>query len=116
MWDRAGGLSSRMPGIPLTAEFQIVRSQIERTRPRGRHSALNATDGLDKAWALRHIDKEMAVFRAITAEEEAASALFHALKRRGYPDSGKLNPRLHEHKAALTPYIIGIMCQLSRYR
>jgi hypothetical protein len=98
-----------MSSIPLPPALQIIRSQLERTHPRGKHSALNAADGLDKAWALRNLDREMAVFRAITAEEESATALFHALKRRKYPGSNRLNPRDHLHKAALTPYLRAII-------
>jgi hypothetical protein len=50
----------------------------------------------------------MAVFRAITAEEESATAVFHALMRVGYQGSKKLNPRNHIHKAALHPFLAAI--------
>lgn len=47
----------------------------------------------------------MAAFRGITAEEEAASGLFHALKFRGYKNAALLNPRNHVHKSAVTPFL-----------
>ncbi len=47
----------------------------------------------------------MCAFRAITAEEEAASALIFALRQRAYPDASKLNHRNHVHKVAITQFI-----------
>ncbi|PLU07434.1 hypothetical protein BMJ29_02810 [Sinorhizobium medicae] len=47
----------------------------------------------------------MSFFRAITAEEEAATALILALKQRRYPGSEKLNPWEHLHKAAVSPFL-----------
>lgn len=60
---------------------------------------------IEKAWALAEIDAEMAAFRAITAEEEAATAVFHSLRRHRYPGSQKLNSRSHLHKNALWPFV-----------
>jgi hypothetical protein len=60
---------------------------------------------LDRAHAVRDIDPEFAVFHAITAEEEAATAVFHALRRRKYDGADKLNGRNHLHKAALLPFL-----------
>lgn len=48
------------------------------------------------------------MFRAITAEEEAATALMFALKLRGYPRSNRLKPRDHGQKSAWTPLIEAI--------
>lgn len=72
---------------------------------RGRHSLRCAVNHLKKGWALRGIDDEMAVFRAITAEEEAVSGLFHALKFRGYKNSNRLKPHDHRHKSAAIPFL-----------
>lgn len=60
---------------------------------------------LDKAQALYEIDKEMCVFRAITAEEEAASGLMLSLKEGRYELSDKLKHRDHVHKSAIYPFI-----------
>lgn len=67
--------------------------------------ALNAYDGFDRARALLPIDREIASFRAITAEEEAAAALFRALQLRNYPGADSLNLGNHQHKAALGPFL-----------
>lgn len=47
----------------------------------------------------------MAVFRGITAEEEAATGLFRALTFRNYENANRLKPRDHLHKNAVTPFL-----------
>lgn len=61
--------------------------------------------GFDRAFILFDIDHEMASFRAITAEEEAAAALFRALQVRNYPGADRLDLKRHDHKAALWPVL-----------
>jgi hypothetical protein len=56
------------------------------------------------AWRIRHIDPEIAAFRCIHAEEEAAAALFHALVFKKYSGASRLGWKNHRHKAALQPY------------
>ena len=70
----------------------------------GRHCASNAIEHLKRASLLESADAGMAAFRAITAEEEASTALFHAIKRHKYPGAKALNPRNHVHKNAVTPF------------
>lgn len=72
---------------------------------RGRHSLRCAVNHLKRGWALRGIDDEMAVFRTITAEEEAVSGLFHALKFRGYRNADRLKAHDHRHKNAAIPFL-----------
>lgn len=60
------------------------------------------------AWEIRELDPEMAAFHAITAEEEAATAIFHAVRRRRYPGAERLNQRNHAHKAATRPFFISV--------
>lgn len=57
---------------------------------------------LRKAWTLHPIDTEMSLFRAITAGEEAATAVIRALNVRKYPNAERLKERQHPHKAAIT--------------
>ena len=47
----------------------------------------------------------MALFRALTAQEEAATALMVALKHRRYPGSERLNYRKHPHKVGLATFV-----------
>ncbi len=47
----------------------------------------------------------MAIFRAITAEEEAASGIMRCLMEMEYPASEALNPHDHAHKHAVFPFM-----------
>ena len=73
-----------------------------------KHCAKNAIRHLRKAWKIRAIDIEMAVFRGITAEEEAASSLFHCLKAHRYRNADRLLFKEHTYKLGLFPFIEGI--------
>lgn len=50
----------------------------------------------------------MVFFRAITAEEEAATVIFYSLKRLGYDNAEKLNTHNHEHKISLYSFLIAV--------
>ena len=65
----------------------------------------NAILHLEKAWEIRNIDKEMAVFRGITAEEEASVAIFYCLKSHQYVNANKLQFKLHSTKLGLYPFL-----------
>lgn len=77
-----------------------------------RHCFRSAINHLEKAEVLFPIDKSMAVFRCITAEEEAASGLMHCLKDKGYKNTDKLNPRDHVQKHAVIQFL-SILCQFA---
>lgn len=51
---------------------------------------------------------ELAIFSAITAEEESATALFHSLKRRQYANANFLKSRNHVNKTALHPFLLAV--------
>jgi hypothetical protein len=72
---------------------------------RVRYCAKNAFVHLRKAWRIRGLDHEMAAFRIITAEEEAATAVILSLKQKRYAGADRLNPRQHQHKCAIWPLI-----------
>lgn len=78
---------------------------VDAARGMPRHCAKHALLHLDRAWKLKKRDPEMAVFRAITAEEEAATAIFASLLQLGYSRAKKLNFRKHTHKQALYPFL-----------
>ncbi len=73
-----------------------------------KHCSKNSISHLEKAWKIKDIDTEMAIFRGITAEEEAASALFHSLKNNQYKNSSKLQFKQHTYKLGLYPFLQGI--------
>lgn len=67
-------------------EFQKRIEKLVLTSPaRGKHSARSAMRHIQKAWLIRELDREMAVFHSITGEEEAATAIFYSMKRHNYP-------------------------------
>lgn len=71
---------------------------------------------LSLAHRLKDIDPAMAIFRAITAEEEAATGLLRALQVQGYAGPGELLPKDHLQKAAVYPYLRAIAKHTSYLR
>ena len=69
------------------------------------HCFRSALYHLERAESLREADPAMAIFRAITAEEEAASGVMRCLIELGYPASDALNPQDHAHKHAVFPFM-----------
>ncbi len=57
----------------------------------------------------------MAAFRAITGEEEAATAIMHSLRRREYKGAEKLKYRDHTFKTAVFPFFQAISSVFARY-
>jgi hypothetical protein len=94
--------------IPLSDfEKQIFRCRDTATGL-VRLSSTSAYVHLEKAWHLSDIDKEMSLFRAITAEEEMATAIFIALRNLGYRNAKRLNRKNHIHKQGLYPFCSAI--------
>jgi len=80
-----------------------------------KHCSKNAIKHLEKSWKIRKIDMEMAIFRGITAEEEATSALFYCLKNHQYKNANQLLFKEHTHKLSAFPFIQGIGNFLSSF-
>lgn len=91
--------------FPFTEWQQGIEDAANRLPSRIRHRGRNAFVHLRKAWRLLGNDNEMAAFRALTAEEEASTALIIALQMKAYPGASRLNPRDHVHKNAFWPLI-----------
>jgi hypothetical protein len=83
----------------------MVREGLKATTGRVRHCAFHALHHLERAKAIASIDPEMALFRAITAEEEAATAVFLSLLQRRYPRADQLQIKSHLYKLGLYPFI-----------
>lgn len=81
-----------------------------------RNRAANALDGFAKAKKLLPHDREMASFRAITAGEEAASALIRSLQMRDYPGSDLIDLKRHPHKAAVPFFLAAVRQQLGAHK
>ena len=99
--------------FPVSERQKSIADMIFIIKGIGRWPAYHAIRHLNMAWKIKDIDKEMALFRAITAEEESATAVFRAIQCRGYNNSGKLKPRDHLQKNALSSFIITISYKLA---
>lgn len=100
--------------LPLDDMHLRLEEAIEKLNPpRVRHACRSALNHLRKAWTLHPIDAEMSLFRAITAEEEAATAVIRALNVRKYPNAERLKERQHQHKAAIWPFVTAIADKLA---
>jgi hypothetical protein len=84
--------------------------------PPARWAAFNAIRNLNLSWRMLSLDPEMALFRAITAEEEAAASLFLSLKRRHYNGATNIRHHDHIHKNGLIPFIGAVSRLLKRIR
>lgn len=74
-------------------------------RTHATHCFRSALHHLERAELLREVDPAMAIFRAITAEEEAASGVMRSLIEMQYPGAEALNPHDHAHKHAVFPFM-----------
>lgn len=81
---------------------------INNSKGRVRQCAKHSIYHLEKAWLIKDVDPEMAAFRAITAEEEAATAIMIAIKNLQYPNSNKLKFCDHSFKSAIFPFLISV--------
>ena len=87
-------------------EFQLtVLGKASKTRGYGGYAAASCRRHLERAWELRERMPEVSVFLAITAEEEAATAIFHALRKRKYECANKIKDWDHKYKAGVYPFV-----------
>ena len=74
-------------------------------RGRGQYESKSSLRHMGRAWALKETMPEVAVFLAITAEEEAAAAIFKALLAKGYIGSSTLSRKRHPDKAGVSIFL-----------
>lgn len=91
-----------------------IATLVESAHGHGKHCARSAVRHINRAWQITDIDREMAAFRALTAEEEAASALFHSIKRHRYKLADQLKTRDHLQKAAVYPFFLAVEQMLAK--
>jgi hypothetical protein len=87
---------------------------IEASSGPGRNCGRNAIYHLRKAWEIKEIDREMAMFRGLTAEEESSTAIINELREKKYKGASKLEPTNHVHTMALTPFLLAFENFLAR--
>ena len=79
----------------------IFECIVNNAKGHSRHYGRNSSHHLERALRLKEIDPEMAVFRAITAEEEAATAIFLVLKEKSYHNADTIRFKDHACKQVL---------------
>lgn len=77
-------------------------------RGKVRWAALNALEHLEMADKISGLDPNMAAFRAICAEEEAASSLIYSIQGAKYAGSESVRAKAHPHKQAIIFFIKAI--------
>jgi hypothetical protein len=100
--------------FPIEPTDRVIADLVPVSAEPGRWAAFNALRHMNRAWMIRAVDPEMALFRSITAEEESATATFLALKRLNYAGTKKLKHHDHLHKNALFPFSKAIADFLTR--
>lgn len=87
-------------------EFQQkVLKHAGETKGHGGHAARSCARHLERAWQLRNTMPELAVFSALTAQEEAAVSIFCALRKHRYDNSDKIDYKNHVHKTGVYQFI-----------
>lgn len=103
-----------MEGAAEAERFDRLLSEAVRNLPpEVRYRSENALDGFARAKVLLPIDREIASFRAITAAEEAASALIRSLQLREYPGAQLVDLRRHAHKAAVPFFLNAVRLEIA---
>ncbi|EKO3892348.1 hypothetical protein [Vibrio metschnikovii] len=70
------------------------------------YAAKSSIRHVHRALGLKSTMPEVSAFLAITAEEEASTALFSALKNKRYARAKELKKNSHLHKAGVYPFLI----------
>ncbi|WP_158683759.1 hypothetical protein [Pseudoalteromonas sp. T1lg22] len=104
-----------MEGIEYSNFEKETLKAIKHCTGRVRQCCENAIKHLEKACILEGFDNEMAVFRGITAEEEAATALILCLKNHRYRNAEKLDFKKHLVKLGGSQFLEHLRKQLFSY-
>ena len=86
----------------------ILECSVSNAKGHSRQCARHAAHHIERALIVKEIDPEMAVFRTITAEDKAATAIFFGLKEQGYQNAEKDRFKNHAYMQALEPILRGI--------
>jgi len=94
---------------PGAEDLQQFQGFLEGCSGRTKWASVNAISHLRKSLEISSVDPAMAAFRAVCAEEEAATALINSLKEVGYQGAEKLYFRKHEDKHAVVLFVGTVM-------
>ncbi|MNJ42183.1 hypothetical protein D3C77_371380 [compost metagenome] len=101
-------MGTEAPEVDVTV-LQQFDDFLDGCSGRVKWASLNSIAHIKKSVQIKDIDPEMAIFRAICAEEEAATALIGSLKEQQYEGAEKLNFRMHADKHAVILFVMTVM-------
>ena len=90
-----------------------LEASVSKMPGRAGHCLVNAFRHIYMASQIYAVDQEMAALRSITAEEEAATALFIILKNKKYHGALLLEHRNHTHKNAVGIFLRAVKQEIS---
>jgi len=90
-------------------QLERMRTLVGKCEGRTKSAGISAIDHIVRAKALIEIDPQMACFRAICAEEEAATSLLASIKGQGYPQSELIHLYSHPNKAAVIIFVAAVI-------
>lgn len=86
-------------------ERELLEGIKKNVKGRSKFCIYNAIHHLKMAFKIKELDPEMALFRAITAEEEVSRAIFIILKEQKYVNADKIKDQEHKYKQSLSIFI-----------
>ncbi|MBU3015291.1 hypothetical protein KO488_11015 [Poseidonibacter lekithochrous] len=86
-------------------ERELFEGIKNNAKGRSKYCIYNAIHHLEMAFKIKELDPEMALIRAITAEEEVARAIFIIIKDHGYKNANKIKDMEHKYKQSLSIFI-----------
>jgi hypothetical protein len=99
------GSKFEVDALDLTEADKSLLEIISGFKGAGLFFARSAVRHINRAYKIVDLDPEMAVLRLITAEEEAASAIFSSLQRRRYAQASDLNKKSHTQKMGFYAFL-----------
>ncbi|MCU7240376.1 hypothetical protein [Pseudomonas peradeniyensis] len=94
---------------PDAGALSQFREFLEGCSGRTKWASVNAISHIQKSIEIAELDPVMAAFRAVCAEEEAATALIGSIKEQAYDGSDKLYFRNHADKHAVILFVGAVM-------
>ncbi|WP_096058056.1 hypothetical protein [Pseudoalteromonas arctica] len=92
--------------MPLNNFQKKLLEVSSKTKGNAGYAARSSIRHIHRAFELANSMPEVSAFLAITAEEEASTALFSALKCNKYTEAKILSKRNHKHKGGVYPFLM----------
>lgn len=94
-----------MRHLELSKFGEEIFDSAKNTKGSGSFSVKSAIRHLERACQLIDSMPEVAIFLAITAQEESAASVFHCLQKKKYDGAHELKREDHKHKSGVYPFL-----------